>query len=63
MHQSSYLHMYALCQKRKKKLKGKLHSFSISFKRTGGFDLMNELPTELLILTAEVSATEPVAVR
>lgn len=52
--------MYALCQKRKKKLKGKLHSFSISFKRT---DLMNELPTELLILTAEVSATEPVAVR
>lgn len=36
MHQSSNLHMYALCQKRKKKLKGKLHSFSISFKRTGG---------------------------
>lgn len=36
MHQSSYLHMYALCQKRKKKLKGKLHSFSISFKRTDG---------------------------
>lgn len=60
MHQSSYLHMYALCQKRKKKLKGKLHSFSISFKRT---DLMNELPTELLILTVEVSAMEPVAVR
>lgn len=37
MHQSSNLHMYALCQKRKKKLKGKLHSFLYHLKGQAGW--------------------------
>lgn len=46
----------------KKNLKENCTPFLYHLKGQAG-DLMNELPTELLILTAEVSATEPVAVR